>query len=118
MAYLENGLVPIGAILSWAKSLTSVPTLPAGFLECNGQTVSNTSSLLNGVVLPDLNSANNRFLRGNTTSGGSGGSSTHTHSLSSNNSAAAGTDVGYSSPTLATSTLPPYYDVVWVIRIL
>ncbi len=69
-----TGLVPIGTILAWHKSLSGVPGLPTNFVECSGQTLSDKDSPLDGVQIPDLNGAitspsDNRFLRGATTSG-------------------------------------------------
>src|ERR1043166_3858207 len=75
------GSVPIGAIVAWDKSLTGVPALPANFVECNGQTISDPASPLNGRTVRNLNGSN-QFLRGNSTSGTSGGAASHTHSLS------------------------------------
>ena len=77
-AIYSNGellTMPIGIIIPWHKSMTGVPgTLPAGWLECNGQTISDASSPLNGQTLPDLNSqlwggGRGHYLRGGTTSG-------------------------------------------------
>ena len=77
---------PVGAIIAWAKSLPGVATnLPAGWVECNGQTLSDTNSSLNGQVMPNLNGASSgtkRFLRGSSTSGAIGGEDTHTLSIS------------------------------------
>jgi len=135
------GDVPIGSILSWAKTMSGVPTLPSSFVECNGQVLVDANSTLNGQTIPDLN-GDNRFLRGKTTSGGTGGSETHNHiqtlavasggiCMSSaafgiggniqpiTNSAAAGS-VGGSinlDATSSTSTLPTYYEIVWIMRI-
>tara|TARA_Y100000310_G_scaffold337170_1_gene423560 strand:+ start:518 stop:1012 length:495 start_codon:yes stop_codon:yes gene_type:complete len=113
---------PVGAIVAWAKSFTNVPALPDAFLECNGQAISDADSPMNGQTLPNLNnsggSATNRFLRGGTTSGGTGGSETHNHTFTSTFSAAgSGTDVLSNQNTNSTSTLPSYYAVVWVMRI-
>jgi hypothetical protein len=73
---------PIGAVVAWLKSLTGTPaTLPAGWVECNGQTISDEDSVYDGVTIPDLNASAGtaRFLRGGTTSGAEGGSETHGH---------------------------------------
>lgn len=66
--------VPVGVIMPWHKNLSGVPNLPNGWLECNGQTVSEAASPLNGQTLPNLNGqvyAGNRgyYLRGGNTSG-------------------------------------------------
>lgn len=81
---LQSTQPPIGAIVAWHKNLTGVPALPAEWLECNGQTVSDAGSPLNGQVIPDLNgtpanlpaegvsgsySGGGRFLRGSMMSG-------------------------------------------------
>lgn len=72
----NNGVNPIGAIIAWHKSLTGTPAIPAGWVECNGQTLSDAGSPYNGQVIPNLNgtpsggySGGGRFLRGGTTSG-------------------------------------------------
>jgi|GEM_PF-1677378 len=62
------GFAPVGAIVAWHKSLAGVPALPSSWMECNGQTVSDAASPLNGRTLPNLN-GQGRFLRGGTTSG-------------------------------------------------
>jgi len=78
-------LPPIGSIIGWAKSLTGVPALPDGWVEANGQSLSDAASPLNGQTIPDLNGAENeqRFLRGCETSGSTGGSDEHCHWLGS-----------------------------------
>lgn len=132
---------PIGAIVAWAKTLTGVSTnLPSGWIECNGQPLSDTNSPLNGTVIPNLNgtSGTKRFLRGSTTSGATGGSeSTELDSgdlvrdtTSANNYAivkeggnlkiltAFGTDDAYYRAKYTISDIkPPYYEVVWIMRI-
>lgn len=70
---------PIGAVIAWLKTLSGTPALPGGWVECNGQTISDGDSAYNGVTLPNLNSTN-RFLRGSTTSGGTGGTDNQTAS--------------------------------------
>ena len=62
------GIVPVGTILPWHKSLTGTPDLPDGWVEVNGQTISDSDSVYDGVTLPDLN-GEGRFLRGGGTSG-------------------------------------------------
>lgn len=74
-AYVDARLVPIGAIVAWNKHIKGVDaplTLPAGWVECNGQTLVDSESPLNGLVVPDLNGvedAPGRFLRGGIVSG-------------------------------------------------
>jgi hypothetical protein len=133
--------VPIGTVLSWVKTLTGVPSLPANFVECNGQVLSDAESPLNGQTIPDLN-GDNRFLRGNSTSGGTGGSENvtltttelpaHTHTIGRSSSAVGdgtsgnatsdannnGTITSSSTGTgSAFSILPKYYNIVWIMRV-
>jgi hypothetical protein len=72
------GNVPVGCIIAWHKSLSGTPSLPAGWEECNGQTISDASSPYNGQAIPDLNggttsssgdASRGRFLRGHSSSG-------------------------------------------------
>jgi hypothetical protein len=121
-------IVPIGSVIAWLKSYPNTPSLPTGWVECNGQTLSDAGSVYNGQVIPNLNNsggaATNRFLRGATASGGTGGSETHTHSVSlpqrpdQSGSGTAWYGAG-STPinTGSESTLPSYYEVVWIIRV-
>lgn len=132
---LDNApFVPLGAIIAWGKTLTGTPALPAQFLECNGQTVSDADSPFNGQAVPDLNGAN-RHLRGNSSSGGTRGSNNHTHTFSTSSDVEDGdaavpqgagapitvAALGHSHPVSGTTAsaehLPPSYDVVWIIRI-
>ena len=79
------GLVPVGCVVAYLKSLTNTPALPDEFVECNGQTLSDAQSVFNGQVIPNLNASgggSQRFLRGSTTSGGTGGADTSTALLS------------------------------------
>lgn len=62
------GIVPVGTIMAWHKSLSGTPSLPAGWVECNGQVLSDPASPYDGQMIPDLN-GQGRFLRGSTTSG-------------------------------------------------
>jgi len=70
---------PIGSIIAWHKSLANTPALPSGWLECNGQTVTDASSPYNGQAVPNLNSqvyggGKGYYLRGGSTSGAFNGS--------------------------------------------
>lgn len=110
----------IGAIIPWAKSLTGVPALPANWVECNGQVLSDAESPLNGQTMPNLNVVP-KFIRGAATSGGTGGAETHTHTTTVPNGTkgdpAFGTYAGapgtYGSSSA--SSLPTYYGAVFVI---
>ena len=76
---------------------------------------------MNGEALPDLNGG--EFLRGDTTSGGTGGSDTmaHTHSIPNAFNGQAGGDLNLNDQTTGgasnTENRPPYYNVVWIMRI-
>ncbi len=67
------GVVPVGSIVAWHKSLENTPELPDGWVECNGQTLNDPDSQYNTQTIPNLNAASGynggRFLRGGTTSG-------------------------------------------------
>jgi len=120
---LQEVFCPIGSVIGWAKSITGVPqTLPQGWVECNGQVLSDANSPYNGETIPDLN-GDNRYLRGNDTSGGTGGSEDHTHTIATDdhiwasgvysNGNINGNNVTYTD----VSNDPPYYQVVWIMRI-
>lgn len=116
------GIVPIGAIIPWLKSFTSVPTLITQnldqlFLECDGSVISDPDSPLDGETLPDLNSTQ-RFLRGGSTSGTTGGADTHQHGLPTVVvTAGGGQTVTAAAQTDAGSTLPAHYEVVFLMRV-
>jgi hypothetical protein len=125
------GLVPVGGVIAWAKSFTNTPTLSTQgrteYVECNGQTLSDSQSVFNGQVIPNLNnsggSAANRFLRGNTTSGGTGGSDSQGWSLSgatfddSTGTQDAITHINGESSFITIPTVPSYYEVVYLMRV-
>ena len=59
--------VPIGSIMAWHKSFPNTPSLPAGWVECNGQILNEPGSPYDGQTIPDLNGALSnvqRFIRG------------------------------------------------------
>jgi hypothetical protein len=110
--------IPIGGVMAWLKTYTNTPALGSNFVECNGQVLSDAGSVYNGQTIPNLNAS--RFLRGQATSGGTGGSETHTHTLTLVSNAAGNQAVQTIFPPAtsdATSTLPTYYNVVWIMRI-
>ncbi len=119
---LSLPIVPIGGVVAWNKSMPGTPALPDGWVECNGQVISDPSSPYNGQVVPELNgtSGTQRFLRGSATSGITGGSESHVHSVGAMpgryNDQSQRTP-GSPGNTSAASTLPSYYEVVWIIRI-
>jgi hypothetical protein len=110
---------PIGSIGAWHKTFTNTPALPAEWLECNGQVINDAQSPYNGQNMPDLNTTN-RFLRGNATSGTTGGQETATTS-GDNTEQTAGVGVtahcAVHGHTHTVDTVPPYMNVVWIMRI-
>ena len=128
-AIIDAGNVPVGCVLAYLKTLSGIPALPNSWVECNGQVLSDAQSPLNGQTIPNLNGASGgtqRFLRGASASGGTGGTETHTHSYDVTDGAAAANDAGGSCfgfgvgdprDTSSAETLPSYYQVVWVIRV-
>lgn len=64
----NNNTAPVGTVMSWLKDYTNTPALASGWVECNGQTLSDGDSVYNGQVIPDLN-GDAQFLYGKTTSG-------------------------------------------------
>lgn len=113
---------PVGAIIPWLKSLPGVSgTLPPEYAECNGQIVSDSASPLDGKTLPNLNGLG-QYLRGATTSGSTGGAANHSHTLQASPS-----DPGtctppncryvFRNPLLTQSNDPPFYTVVYIIRV-
>ncbi|MCE9614404.1 MAG: hypothetical protein K8T26_09015 [Lentisphaerae bacterium] len=111
-------LAPIGAIVAWANVFTNMPPLPRGWVPCNGQPVMDTESPLHGQLVPNLNAAGGvegRFLRGAPSSGMTGGSTTHAHE--GYRSQKYGTQRSPVAAPVPANHLPPYYDVVWIMRI-
>lgn len=115
-------MVPIGAILPWAKNIQGVPTLPDNFVECNGQILDDPESPLHDQTIPDLN-GEGRFLRGSSASGAEGGSTTHSHTITgvpnrNNGGYHSDWDCAMNGDAVTdASNLPPYYEVVWIMRI-
>ena len=120
-------VLPVGSVVGFMKSLANVPVLPGSWVECNGQTISDAESPLNGGAVPDLNGAMGGapcFLRGALASGGTGGSESHAHGMDLNlngGSVTQGADFPVVPPgvytTAGASSLPTYYEVVWVLRV-
>ncbi len=89
---------PIGSIIAWHKSMSGTPSLPYGWVECNGQTLNDVASPYHNQTIPNLNGnpsgANSpglsekasMFLRGGTTSGTGQNDAFqgHKHSITSN----------------------------------
>ena len=143
--FIKSMVCPIGTVVSWLKTFTNTPTLPDGWVECDGGVLSDSDSPYNGQTLPDLNGG--IFLRGDTTSGGTGGSATmaHTHttaletdggnfSIDTNRSTDGANESRSLKITTTTTALtnlnrfntssasnaenrPPFYNVVWIMRV-
>lgn len=88
---LNVGFMPIGSVIATFPNLTGAYSCSAttaadsyGFVKCNGQTINDATSPMDGDVVPNIN--NDVFLAGSTTAGSTGGnnSSAHTHSVTSN----------------------------------
>jgi len=110
-----TGVVPIGSIVPWCKTLAGVPqTLASNWKECDGTAITDSESPMVGQNAPALNN-NNYFVRANTTSGGTGGSSSHSHNLSGGAQVQGAAHI-YAASTNSKSHIPPYYDVVWIMR--
>lgn len=118
---------PIGVICAWDKDFGGVPgsTLPECWVECDGSTISDSDSPMDGQVLPNLN-GHRYFLKGGTSAGSTGPSgSVHQHTM--------GDALNTFYTDLSTSYYyvnryhqhtmpnvnhePPYYNVVWIMRI-
>lgn len=75
-----GGGVPVGTVIDWWRPNNNF-TVPTGFKICDGGTVSDNDSPLNGFNVPDLR---NKFIRGAESLediGETGGSATHKHAV-------------------------------------
>lgn len=117
---LQDDKDAIGTIKPYAKSFIGIPSnnFTAFWKECDGTVLSDAESLLNGQILPDLNTTK-RFLRGSSTSGTTGGADTHIHSISNSGGSAGTGGAGHigTFDSGAGSTLPACYEVVWIIKV-
>jgi hypothetical protein len=115
---LIDALLPIGIVCAWAKNTPGVPALPGTWVECNGQVLNDPESPLNGQTIDDLNGAQ-RFLRGASASGGTGGADTWNLAgeVSVDNNLDASSTTVASAPQPDLPLLPSYYEVVWVVKV-
>ncbi len=117
----SSTISPIGTIISWLKSYTNTPSLPNGWVECNGQTLSDPDSVYNGQVIPDLN-GDAVTLKGSSTSG-TASTTSHTHGSGSYHTVNDDTGLGQSANVAGTSSannagsLINTYTVVWIMRV-
>ena len=92
------------------------------WLEFNGQTITDGSSPCVGQVWPNINTGTPRFLRGGSTSGSTGGCDTCCATVTSfcQSFCPGGSGVSFvcavSGTTGSFSTIPAYYQVVWIGR--
>ena len=95
-------------------------TLPDGWLSCDGSVISDADSPMDGETLPALNGttdADSLFLRGNSTSGGTGGNTSHAHAISSLEYADNNNNVNERSYPGSASNIPSYYEIQWIMRV-
>ena len=106
-------VVPIGAVIAWFKDTPGVPAIPANFVECNGQVLSDAQSPLDGQLMPDINAE--RFVRGGAASGAVGGTAlfaTETGDNSGN-----GSPVSFVTMEPGSQQFPPYITAVFIMRV-
>jgi len=138
---------PIGSVLAWLKDYTSTPALPDEFVECNGQVLDDPDSVYDEQTIPNLNGGSFFFIGYSESGLGGGTvdhthtGPNHSHNFSgttglSQNPIGAGlqfntgtpndghdhnfsgfTNYGGTGATGAADNIPPYYTVVWVMRI-
>ena len=117
LALTQATQVPIGGVIAWFKDTAGVPAVPANFVECNGQFLADPASPLDGQLMPDLNTGIQRFIRGGTVSGVTGGIDTFA-TVSADN---AGVGPTFNAVTTDYSPgavpIPPYQTAVFVIRV-
>lgn len=133
--------VPIGGVIPHEKDKNGADSVPDRFVECNGQTINDADSPMDGETVPDLNGTN-RFLRGNTASGAEGGAeqvtissselASHRHHIYAGNHNEAGDNMSknasdgwesenrytnYEGSDSAHENRPPFHDTVYIMRI-
>lgn len=114
-------LPPVGSIIAYHYDFAnSKKLIPVGWIECNGNLISDADSIFNGLTSPDLNGttdADSKFLRGNSTSGTTGGTDLHGHSAAT---ASHTNNVNTYRTTVyvaANYNIPKYFNVKWIMRI-
>jgi hypothetical protein len=124
-SFPRDALCPLGSVLAWIKDFTGTPSLPVEWVECNGQLITDIRSPFYNASVPTLNGnqdSDKYFLRGSITSGSTGGTVFHRHSICwygytyfSGVSSAAVCACGCTDEV---SHLPLYYEVVYILRIV
>jgi hypothetical protein len=130
-------IIPIGVAIPWFGSMTGCPALPDGWWLCDGSTITDPESPLNGQAAPAINNTG-RFVRGSTVSGtlqeqataknglsGSAGIPTYPTSTQgfTSNLVGSGTSTQGGTETVGISlsgdaeTRPINISAIWVIRI-
>jgi hypothetical protein len=115
-ATLQLQQVPIGVAVPWFRDTPGVPPLPANYLECNGQTVADPESPLDGIALPDLNGAGH-FVRGGNTSGVVGGSDVFAITTVDFTGTGTSVNVPTTDYSPGASPIPLHTSAVYVMRI-
>jgi hypothetical protein len=117
LAALASLQVPIGGVIPWFKDTPGVPALPSNFVECNGQVLADAESPLDGQTMPDINTGAQRFIRGGTNSGTTGGIDSFGTALADN--AGVGTAQNFVTTDFSPGAqpFPPYISAVYVIRV-
>lgn len=116
-------LPPIGSIIPWHRDLnTNTVTIFDGWEPCNGQVLDDEESPYHGKTLPPLNGIQInecRFIRGSTTSGSlQGQTQPHSHSTNvPNNNPSTTNRFQVKVSVTSTTALPPYMNIIWVIRV-
>jgi len=114
-------------------SIYKTTALPSGWVECNGQVISDSTSIYDGQTIPNLNSGSiedtySFFLRGHTSSGQTETSQNkaHTHTIDNGVHAGGGAVYGRGIATPDGNSTnsdggdearPMSYTVVWIMRI-
>lgn len=111
----------VGTVISTINHMSGFETPDECWQECNGSTITDPDSPLHGQSTPSLNGttdANKRFLCGGTSSGSTGGSVSHGHTLPQC-CAATCASACCNTPRYMCSNnhIPPSFDVKFYIRI-
>ena len=87
------------------------------WVECNGQTLADAASVYDGQTIPNLNSfggGTKRFLRGSTSSGNLGGSESHSHGIWQDEGMQGAIQLSFAT---GAEHIPPFYEVVWIMKV-